>query len=247
MWHFLSFLASPKLFYERAGQWTPYLGGFALLCLILGAVWGLCFAPADYQQGDAFRMLYVHVPAAMLSMLLYAFMGTLSLSLLVWRIKLAGVLLRATAPIGASMALLALITGSLWGKPMWGAWWIWDARLTSELVLLLLYVAILVLQQAYPNQAAGDKLIAILSLVGLVDLPIIHYSVYWWNTLHQGSSIIAFAKPTIHSSMLYPLLIMIAGFIFYAAFMISLKARNLLLMRERRSKWVQVLIQEKSS
>ncbi len=247
MWHFLSFLASPKLFYERVGQWTPYLGGLALFFLILGAVWGLCFAPADYQQGDAFRMLYVHVPAAMLSMLLYAFMGTLSLSLLVWRIKLAGVLLRATAPIGASMALLALITGSLWGKPMWGAWWIWDARLTSELVLLLLYVAILVLQQAYPNQAAGDKLIAILSLVGLVDLPIIHYSVYWWNTLHQGSSMLAFAKPTIHSSMLYPLLIMIAGFMFYAAFMISLKARNLLLTRERRSKWVQVLIQEKSS
>ncbi|MDF1646326.1 MAG: heme ABC transporter permease CcmC [Legionellaceae bacterium] len=245
MWHCLSFLASPKLFYERAGSWTPWLGGFALFFLVLGSIWGLGFAPADYQQGDAFRMLYVHVPAAMLSMMLYAFMGTLSLSLLVWRIKLAGILLRATAPVGASMALLALITGSLWGKPMWGAWWIWDARLTSELVLLLLYLAILALQQAYQNQAAGDKLIAILSLVGLLDLPIIHYSVYWWNTLHQGSSLLAFSKPTIHTSMLYPLLMMIIGFLFYALFIIVLKARNLLLLRERRSKWVQVLLKEK--
>jgi heme exporter protein C len=246
MWRYLAFLASPQLFYTRIGQCTPWLGGFALFFLSVGSLWGLCFAPADYQQGEAFRMLYVHVPAAMLSMALYAFMGALSLSLLVWRVKLAGVLLRATAPIGASMALLALITGSLWGKPMWGAWWIWDARLTSELVLLLLYVAILVLQQAYANQAAGDKLIAVLSLVGLVDLPIIHYSVYWWHTLHQGSSIMAFAKPTIHSSMLYPLLMMIIGFLFYASYLMSLKARNLLLIRERRAKWVQALIQEKS-
>ncbi|MCH9756719.1 MAG: heme ABC transporter permease CcmC [Gammaproteobacteria bacterium] len=245
MWHFLSFLASPKLFYERIGQVIPWFGGFALFFLTVGSIWGLCFAPADYQQGEAFRMLYVHVPAAVLSMALYAFMGALSLSLLVWRIKLAGVLLRATAPVGASMALLALMTGSLWGKPMWGAWWIWDARLTSELVLLLLYVAILVLQQAYQDKPAGDKLIAILSLVGLLDLPIIHYSVYWWNTLHQGSSIMAFSKPTIHSSMLYPLLLMITGFLLYATFIISLKARNLLLMRERRAKWVQVLIEEK--
>ncbi|MDF1678583.1 MAG: heme ABC transporter permease CcmC [Legionellaceae bacterium] len=243
MWRMLSFLASPKLFYERMGRITPYLGGFALLFLTLGSVWGLCFAPADYQQGDAFRMLYVHVPAAMLSMSLYAMMGGFSLSLLVWKVKLSGVFLRATAPIGASMTLLALITGSLWGKPMWGAWWIWDARLTSELVLLLLYVAILVLQSAYPN-ASGDKLIAILSLVGLVDLPIIHYSVYWWNTLHQGSSLTAFSKPSIHSSMLYPLLLMIAGFLLYALWLITLKARNLLLTRERRSKWVQARAHE---
>ncbi|MCH9689637.1 MAG: heme ABC transporter permease CcmC [Gammaproteobacteria bacterium] len=244
MWRFLAFLASPKIFYKRIGQWTPWFGRFALLFLTVGTVWGLYFAPADYQQGDAFRMLYVHVPAAMLSMALYAFMGALSLSLLVWRIKLAGVLLRATAPIGASMALLALITGSLWGKPMWGAWWIWDARLTSELVLLLLYLAILVLQQAYQNQAAGDKLMAILSLVGLLDLPIIHYSVYWWNTLHQGASLMAFAKPAIHASMLYPLLMMIIGFFLYAIYMISLKSRNILLAREYRSKWVQALLEE---
>ncbi len=241
MWQFLSFLASPKVFYERTSQWAPWFGVLSLVLLLCGAVWGLCFAPADYQQGDAFRMLYVHVPAAIMSMFLYALMGGFSLSLLVWRVKLAGVLLRAAAPVGASMAFLALITGSLWGKPMWGAWWIWDARLTSELVLLLLYVAILVLQQAYPNQA-GDKLVAILSLVGLLDLPIIHYSVYWWNTLHQGSSILAFAKPTIHSSMLYPLLLMIAGFLLYAFFIMSLKARNLVLLRERRAKWVQALI-----
>jgi heme exporter protein C len=246
MWHFLAFLASPKLFYERIKRWTPWLGFAAFIFLSAGALWGLCFAPADYQQGDAFRMLYVHVPAAMLSMGLYAFMGSLSLSLLVWRVKLAGVLLRATAPVGASMALLALITGSLWGKPMWGAWWIWDARLTSELVLLLLYVAILVLQASHQNEAEADKLMAILSLVGLVDLPIIHYSVYWWNTLHQGSSILAFAKPAIHASMLYPLLLMILGFMSYAAYLILLKAQSILLMRERRTQWVKAYLIEKS-
>lgn len=245
MWQFLSFLVAPKSFYERTGRWLPWLGGLAVSLLITGALWGLYFAPPDYQQGDAFRMLYVHVPAAFLSMALYAFMGVLSLSLLVWRVKLAGVLLRSVASIGASMALLALFTGSLWGKPMWGTWWIWDARLTSELVLFLLYVAILTLQHTYQNPASGDKLVAILTLVGLIDLPIIHYSVYWWNTLHQGATLTVFAKPKIGTDMLYPLLIMLAGFVVYATWMMLLKSRNLVLLRERRSQWVQRLVKEK--
>ena len=129
---------------------------------------------------------------------------------------------------------------------MWGTWWIWDARLTSELILCLLYLAILVLQQMYTHPLTGDKLIAILSLVGLIDLPIIHYSVYWWHTLHQGSTILAFAKPRIHSSMLYPLLLMMMGFLFYACYLISLKACQLVLVRERRAKWVRTLIEEQS-
>lgn len=244
MWIFLSSFASPKLFYERTGRWTPWLGGLALFFLMLGCIWALVWAPADYQQGDAFRMLYVHVPAAFFSMALYALMGGLSLSLLVWRVKLAGMLLRAVAPVGASMALLALFTGSLWGKPMWGTWWIWDARLTSELVLLLLYVGILAMQEAYQNQEQGDKLVAIVSLVGLLDLPIIHYSVYWWNTLHQGSTILALAKPKIHSSMLYPLLIMLMGFLCYSLFLIAMKTRALVLLRERRKQWVHALVHE---
>lgn len=247
MWTFLAPFASSKLFYQRAGAYAPWLARFALLFLVVGCVWGLVFAPADYQQGEAFRMIYVHVPTAFMSMALYATMGALSISLLVWRIKLAGVLLTAIAPVGASMALLALITGSLWGKPMWGAWWIWDARLTSELVLLLLYLAILATQQAYQNQAQGDKLVAMLSLVGLVDLPIIHYSVYWWNTLHQGSSLSFFSKPKIEASMLYPLLMMLVGFGLFSGFIILSKARVMILKRERRQAWVRKLVEGLSS
>ena len=244
MWPFLTFFASPKLFYERSGRWVLWFGCAALFFLCIGSLWGLVFAPPDYQQGDAFRMLYVHVPAAFFSMFLYASMGLLSVSLLVWRIKLAGVLLRAMAPVGASMALLALLTGSLWGKPMWGAWWIWDARLTSELVLLLLYAAILTTQHAYQNQEQGDKLVAILSLVGLLDLPIIHYSVYWWNTLHQGSTVLSFAKPKLHTSMLYPLLVMLVGFLCFALLIILMRARHLILLRECRKQWVGHLVRD---
>jgi len=247
MWTFLAPFASSKLFYQRAGVYAPWLGWFALFFLVMGCVWGLVFAPMDYQQGEAFRMLYVHVPTAFLSMALYATMGALSLSLLVWRIKLAGVLLSAIAPVGASMALLALITGSLWGKPMWGAWWIWDARLTSELVLLLLYLAILATQHAYNNQSQGDKLVAMLSLVGLIDLPIIHYSVYWWNTLHQGSSLSVFSKPKIEASMLYPLVIMLIGFALFSGFIVLSKARVMILKRERRQQWVRALLEGSTS
>lgn len=244
MWRFLTAFASPKLFYQRARMCTPWLGVLSLTLLLVGSVWGLYFAPHDYQQGDAFRIIYIHVPAAFLSMMLYAVMGGLSLSILVWRVKLAGIVLRAIAPIGASMALIALITGSLWGRPMWGAWWIWDARLTSEFVLLLLYVAILVMHETYSQDFAGDKLIAILTLVGVIDLPIIHYSVYWWNTLHQGSTLSIFSKPKIHTSMLYPLCFMILGFLSYALYIVLSKVRYMILLREKDTKWVRALAQE---
>src|SRR3989338_8695031 len=182
MWKLLYQLASPKSFYRLMGLWQSWLGAIALLALMSGLLWGLVIAPADYQQGDAYRIIYIHVPAAFMSMALYGLMGFLAILLLVWRIKLAGVLLSQIAKVGAMMALLALITGSLWGKPMWGTWWIWDARLTSELILFLLYAGIIATHQAIANKDNADKLVAILTLVGLIDLPIIHYSVYWWNT-----------------------------------------------------------------
>ena len=207
-------------------------------------LWGLVFAPPDYQQGDAFRIIYVHVPAAFLSMALYAWMGFLALLLLIWRIKMAGVILSVCAQLGACMAFLALVTGSIWGKPMWGTWWVWDARLTSELILLFLYAAILATGNAYQNKEQGDKIIAILTLVGLVDLPVIHYSVYWWNTLHQGATLSILAKPKIDNSMLYPLLVTLIGFSLYCLLAIVLKTRNELLLRERRQSWVKMLIEE---
>lgn len=240
MWKLLYQLASPKSFYAFAGRLLPVLAFSALITLAVGIIWGLVFTPPDYQQGDAFRIIYVHVPSAFLSMALYGWMGFLAVLLLVWRIKIAGLLISLVAQTGACMAFLALVTGSIWGKPMWGAWWVWDARLTSELILLLLYAAILATHQAVKNKEDGDKIIAILTLVGLVDLPIIHYSVYWWNTLHQGSTLSVFAKPKIDPSMLYPLLLTITGFFLYSLWVILGKARQELLLREKRQAWVKI-------
>jgi heme exporter protein C len=242
MWKPLYQLASPKTFYQLSNRWIPWVAAVAFCLLLIGLSWGLFFAPPDYQQGDAFRIIYVHVPSAFLSMALYAWMGFLALLLLIWRIKLAGLLLSVCAQLGACMAFLALVTGSIWGKPMWGTWWIWDARLTSELILFFLYAAILATSKAYQNKEQGDKVVAILALVGLVDLPIIHYSVYWWNTLHQGATLSIMSKPKIDTSMLYPLLFTLAGFAFYCVLAILLKARNELLLRERRQTWVKELI-----
>lgn len=241
MWKFLYQLASPKTFYSWSGLLIPWLAGLGLCCLAVGVIWGLIFAPPDYQQGDAFRIIYVHVPAAFLSMMLYGWMGFLAILLLVWRIKIAGLLISLMAQVGACMAFLALFTGSIWGKPMWGAWWVWDARLTSELVLFLLYTAILATHQTIKNKEDGDKIVAILTLVGLIDLPIIHYSVYWWNTLHQGATLSVFAKPKIDSLMLYPLLLTLVGFFLSSLWIILEKARMELLLRERRQSWVKVL------
>lgn len=246
MWKLLYQLASPKSFYQLAGRMKPWLGFGALITLLVGFAWGLFFAPPDYQQGEAYRIIFVHVPAAFLSMALYAWMGFLAVLLLVWRIKIAGLLLTLVAQVGAWMAFLALITGSIWGKPMWGTWWVWDARLTSELVLLLLYAAVLATHQAVKNKEDGDKMVAILTLVGLIDLPVIHYSVYWWNTLHQGSTLSVFAKPKIDIAMLYPLLITLMGFFLYCLWLIVEKARNEVLLRERRQSWVRVLFEEEA-
>jgi heme exporter protein C len=242
MWKFLYQMASPRAFYELTSSWLRCLGVSALLFLLLGIVWGLVFAPPDYQQGDAFRIIYVHVPTAFLSIAIYGWMGFLAVLLLVWRIKMAGLMLGIAAQTGAVMAFLALLTGSIWGKPMWGTWWVWDARLTSELILLLLYLAILAIGTTFQNKEQSDKIVAVLILVGLADLPIIHYSVYWWNTLHQGVTLSVFAKPKIAGSMLYPLLLTLAGFSFYCLWVMLHKARNEVVLRERRQHWVKSLI-----
>lgn len=242
MWKILYQLASPKSFYQLTGRLLPFLTILAVLTLSLGMIWGLGFAPADYQQGDAFRILYIHVPSAFLSLALYAWMGFLAILLLVWRIKLAGLLLNVVAQLGACMAFLALVTGSIWGKPMWGTFWVWDARLTSELILLFLYTAILATGHAYTNREQGDKVVAILTLVGIIDLPVIHYSVYWWNTLHQGATLSLLQKPKIDISMLYPLLLTLIGFSLYCSLAILHKTRHELLWRERRQSWVKGII-----
>lgn len=239
-------LASPQFFYTFAGQVIPWLTGLTVLCFAYGIWGGLVLAPSDYQQGDGFRIIYLHVPSAFLSLLVYVIMAVAAVISLIWRIKLADILVRASAPLGAWFTFLALITGALWGKPMWGAWWIWDARLTSELILLFLYLGFIGLQSAIPDLIAASRRGNLLVIVGVVNIPIIHYSVYWWNTLHQGATLSKFAKPSIAPAMLYPLLTMIAAFLLYYLVVLLLRARCDILLREQRSQWIQQFVKVKT-
>ena len=201
----------------------PWLACVFILLFSYGCIDGLFFVPPDYLQGDAFRIIYVHVPCAFLSLFIYSLMAGAALLGLVFRIKLAFIAIRESAALGAGFTLLALITGSIWGKPMWGTWWIWDARLTSELILLLLYLAILLFQSAVREKKNGMQAVAILVLVGFIDIPIIHYSVYWWNTLHQGATLTVLKKPAIEPVMLYPLIAMIVAFLAYYLWVLSMR------------------------
>ncbi|GAB4391749.1 MAG: heme ABC transporter permease CcmC [Gammaproteobacteria bacterium] len=244
MWSWLYKLASPKTFYHYAYALSIWFGIAALVLITLGTFSGLVLAPADYQQGDAFRIMYIHVPSAFMSLGCYTFMGFCAVLFLVWRIKLADIMVQSSAVLGAWMTVLALISGALWGKPMWGTWWIWDARLTSELILLFLYIGIIALRSAFDDKQIAANVCAILVLVGIVNIPIIHYSVYWWNTLHQGTTLSLFNKPKIAPAMLYPLLIMILGFVCYFIATVLVRARTELLAQEYHKHWVQELMQE---
>jgi heme exporter protein C len=227
-------LLAPKTFYVTSTPWLPWLAVTFMICFIYGIVAGLFIAPADYQQGDGFRIMYVHVPSALVAMGIYVVMAISALLTLVFRIKLAALCMSCSAPIGAWFTLLALVTGSIWGKPMWGTWWIWDARLTSVLILFFLYVGFIALQSVIAHPLYRDRAGSIIALVGIINLPIIHYSVIWWNTLHQGPSISKFAAPSIASSMLYPLLAMIAAFFLFYFLMVVWRMRNQILLWEIR-------------
>jgi heme exporter protein C len=241
MWRFFHKLASPPYFYFLSGKLIPWLGAFAALALLAGLYLGLVVAPPDYQQGQSYRIMFVHVPAAWMSLALYTFMAVVGAIHLIWNIKLADVMVRSSAALGASFTFLALVTGSLWGKPMWGTWWVWDARLTSELILLFLYLGYIALVSSIEDRRMAARAGELLLLVGVVNIPIIHYSVEWWNTLHQGPTVTRFDKPAIHLSMLMPLLVMLAAFKLFAATVILINARAEVLERERRSAWVKEL------
>ena len=232
-------LAAPKFFYPFAGRLLPWLGVLAAVLLLLGAGWGLAVAPADYQQGDGYRIMFIHVPAAWLSMLTYMVLASGAFVFLVWRIKLADMLAKCCAPLGAAFTFLTLVTGSLWGKPMWGTWWAWGAaRLTSELVLLFLYLGLIALRGAIDEPQRAGRATALLALVGVVNIPIIHFSVDWWNTLHQPASLTRMDGPAIHPAMLTPLLLMIAGFTVYFAAVLLQRMRCEILERERDARWL---------
>lgn len=242
IWLFFHKLASPKHFYRISGLLIPWLAAITAILLVLGLYLGLFVAPPDYQQGESYRIIFIHVPSAWMSMFIYTFMAVLSAIYLIWNIKLADVMARSSSVLGASFTLLALATGSLWGKPMWGAWWVWDARLTSELILLFLYMGYIALVMAIEDVRTAARAGAVLILVGVVNIPIIHYSVEWWNTLHQGPTVTKLDKPSIHLSMLVPLLLMAGAFQFYYFTVVLMRARAELLDRERRSEWVRELM-----
>lgn len=244
MWKWLHPYANPEISYHFAGKILPWCSRLAFTFLSVGLVWALLFAPADYQQGDTFRIFYLHVPAAMLSMGIYLGMAIAALSGLVWQLKLADASAAAMAPIGATFTFIALVTGAAWGKPMWGTWWIWDARLTSELILLFLYLGVIALHNAFEDKSLAGKAAGILALVGVINLPIIKYSVEWWNTLHQGATVSKFGKPAMTADMFWPFLICFLGFAFLVTALICIRFRSEILNRNSMRPWVRELVMQ---
>ena len=243
MWTWFYRLASPPFVYRVATASPPWFLAAAALAIGYGLIAGLVFAPPDYQQGDAFRIVYVHAPAAWLSLFGYTTMAVAGAIALIWRIKVGHAVAAATAPIGASFTLLALVTGSLWGRPMWGTYWAWDPRLTSELILLFLYFGVMSLRAAFEDPIRGDRAAALLSVVGVVNVPIIHYSVLWWNSLHQGPTVAKLGKPSMESSMLWPLLSMLLGFMLFYGAVLCIRLRGEVLNRERQATWVREAVE----
>ncbi len=244
MWKWIQTFASPKNFYQISQKiifW--FLIPFIILILI-GLYWGLIVAPIDYQQGESYRIMFIHVPAAWMSMFVYLVLAISGGIGLIWKIKLAYVIAKVSAPIGVAFTFLALTTGAVWGKPMWGTWWVWDARLTSELILLFLYLAYMSLNNAFDNPKIASKASSVLAIMGLVNLPIIHYSVKWWNTLHQSASVSVNKVAIQDVDMLIALLLMGMAFKFLYGALMLMRARDEVLVIEQNSSWVKKVIME---
>ena len=227
--------ASPKTFYPLAGKIIPWCAAGAAILIAYGLYIGLFVAPTDFQQGEGYRIIFVHVPAAWFSMFLYLLMAFYAGMGLVFNAKLSYMMASAIAPTGAMFTFLALVTGSLWGKPMWGAWWVWDARLTSELILLFLYMGYFSLQSAIDDKSRADKASAVLAIVGAINVPIIYFSVKWWNTLHQGSSVSLTQAPAMAATMLQGMLVMAIGFWLYSVAVILMRVRSEIAERENKT------------
>lgn len=217
----------------------PWLVGLTVILFVTGCGWALLFVPPDYQQGHSVRIMYIHVPAAILAQSGYMMMAAAAAVFLIWRIKMADVALKTVAPLGASITFLALVTGAIWGKPTWGTWWVWDARLTSTLILFFLYLGVIALRAALDRQATAGRACAILALVGVVNLPIIKYSVDWWYTLHQPASFSLMEKPAMPAEMWVPLLAMVVTFYVFFVTAWIMRMRNEILQRERNTEWVR--------
>ena len=238
-WTWFHRLGSPPYIYNLAGRLTPWFAWPAALLMVGGLYSGLVLAPPDYQQGDGFRIIYVHAPTAWLSLSVYTTMAVSAAIGLIWRIKVSHAVAASCAPIGASFTLCALVTGSLWGAPMWGTFWEWDPRVTSELILLFLYLGYMGLRSAMEDVQRADRVSAVLAIVGVVNVPIIHFSVVWWNSLHQAPSVMKFDRSDLPASMLVPLLMMLLGFTLFFAALLLVRLRGEVLKRERTASWIR--------
>jgi heme exporter protein C len=240
-WTWFHQLGSPRWFYDKTTAWVPWLFVVSVILLTVGSVWGLGFAPADAKQGNSYRIIFIHVPSAFLALAGYYMMAISGAIGMIWKTKVSYLLMRSAAPIGAVLTFISLFTGAVWGKPTWGTWWVWDARITSMLILFFLYLGVMALQNAFDNEESANKASAILALVGTANIPIIYKSVDWWYTLHQPATIKFTEDSTIDPSMKYPLLLMVVAFYVLYATALLLKTRSEIISRERKSKWVKEL------
>lgn len=238
-WTWFHRFGSPPHVYHLAQRLTPWFAWPAGLLIAAGLYGGLLLAPPDYQQGEGFRIVYVHAPSAWMSMMVYTTMAVAAAVGLIWRMKVAHAAAAACAPIGASFTVVALVTGALWGRPMWGTYWEWDPRLTSELLLLFLYLGYMGLRSAIDDMARADRASAVLAVVGVVNVPVIHYSVLWWNSLHQAPSVMKLAKPAMPPSMYVPLFLMLLGFTLFFGAVLLVRLRSEVLRRERAASWIR--------
>ncbi|MEI7968199.1 MAG: heme ABC transporter permease CcmC [Betaproteobacteria bacterium] len=230
--------SSPQTFYPLAGRLAPVFWLLAALLTVAGLFVGFFLAPTDFQQGEAYRIIFIHVPAAWMSMVIYLAMAGWAAAGLVLNTRLSSMMASALAPTGALMTFIALWTGAFWGRPTWGAWWVWDARLTSELVLLFLYIGFMALHASIDEPRRADRAAAILAIVGVVNVPIIYFSVKWWNTLHQGASVSITRAPSMASTMLWGMLVMVLAFWMYSIAAVLTRVRGIILERERNAGWV---------
>jgi heme exporter protein C len=240
----LFWFASPQTFYPLAGKMVPVFAALAIVLGLIGLYIAFLLAPTDATQGESYRIIFIHVPAAWMSMFLYVVMAFWAAVGLVFNTRLSSMMATAIAPTGALMTFLALWTGSFWGRPTWGAYWVWDARLTSELILLFLYLGFIALQAAIDDARRADKAGAVLALVGVVNVPIIYFSVQWWNTLHQGASVSITRAPSMATTMLWGMLVMALAYWMYSIAAVLHRVRSIIIARERRTEWVRELLRE---
>lgn len=246
MWALFHKFGSPPWLYKISAGILRWLVPVTLLLLCIGMVWGLLYTSPDFRQGNSYRIIYIHVPAAVVALAAYYIMAIAGAVSLIWKMKMADIAMKSCAPIGAAFTFVALLTGAIWGKPTWGTWWVWDARVTSMLILLFLYLGVIALYEAFDNREAAGKACAVLALVGMVNIPIIYKSVDWWYSLHQPASIKFTGESSIDSSMLYPLLLMIAAFYAVFACTLLLQMRVEILKREAGSSWVKKIAAARS-